>query len=319
LRKRPARPISEGSPLRFDFQKAARRAMKDHPELKKNGLFINAANDQYIALAPVFKKLEDDDEAQEDIAKNVKIAKRSKTSFFQAIPLDSKNEILTVVFHTDKHTLYDPSDKLIDDTGTFDHETGHALSTKAHGTLGENTADAYALLRHLQRYEHRKTDIDFCAWKRALIFMQAGVTSHLTTFTADKILIDSKTSKFVSLTPQQTIAVAKDYARKHTRDEKQLKSLAKAFSPLAKKPLNDATFKQLAKITLAAPVQSDVFYLGARVLLPPLENGPMMVDGKKIILTGKDWDRIRQQLHTKCQSLPEKHPLRLQRPLPPAA
>lgn len=305
--------------MRFDFQKAARRAMKDHPALKKSGLFINAANDDYIARAPVFKKLEEDDEAQEDIAKNVKVAKRLKTSFFQAVPIDSKNEILNVVFHTDKHTLYDPSDKQIDDTGTFDHETGHALSTDAHGTLGENTADAYALLRHLQRYEHRKTNIEFCAWKRAIVFMQAGVTSHLTTFTADKILIDSKTSKFVSLTPQQTIAVAKDYARKNTRNEKQLKALAQAFSPLAKKPLNDATFKQLAKITLAAPVTSDTFYLGTRILLPPLENGPMMIDGKKVMLTGKDWNSIRQQLLEKCQSLPEKHPLRLQRPLPPAA
>lgn len=307
-RKNPQK--SPPSTLRFDFRKAAQKVGKDHPELRRHGLFIDAANDDYIGSARVFAQLEDDDEAMDDIKKLTRDAKRLKTSFHQSIPIDSDTYIRTVVFHPDKHPLFDPQDRAIDDIGTFDHETGHALHPNCNTLDGENTADAYAILRHLQRYHGQKTDIDYAAWKRAVVFMQSGIATHLTTFTIDKILIDSQTADFNSLTPKETAAVARDYARKHTPRAQRLKKLSNDFKPLAGKPLDDKTLRQLADITLKAAPTSDTFYIGHRILAPIADGTPIQMDGKTIALKGTYWEKVNAALEKKAQSLPARHPVR---------
>jgi len=292
--------------LRFDFAKAARKAAKDHPVLHKSGLFVNAANDDYIGSPRVFRQLEEDDEAYEDVQKNTRLARRLKSSFHQAIPIDGKNYIYNVVFYPDKHPLFDPADKDIDYTGTFDHETAHALHPDANGIDGENTADAYAVLRHLQRYKGQQTDIDYAAWKRAMIFLQTGISSHLTTFTIDKILLDSKATDFCSLTPAETSAVARDYARKHTPSADRLKKLCRDFNKLKGKKLDAQTLRRLADITLKAAPTSDTFYLGNRILQPLLDGRAMKMDGKTLQLKDPEWQHIRVALDKKTAQVQKR-------------
>ncbi len=300
--------------LRFDFAKVARKAAKDHPVLHKSGLFIDAANDDYIGSPRVFRQLEEDDEAFDDIKKNVRLARKLKSSFHQAIPIDSKNYIYNVVFYPDKYPLFDPVDKDIDNIGTFDHETAHALHPDANGIDGENTADAYAVLRHLQRYQGQKTYIDYAAWKRAMVFMQTGITSHLTTFTIDKILLDSKTADFCSLTPAETSAIARDYARKNTPTKKRLNSLKHDFNALKKQKFNEQTMRQLADITLKADPDSDTFYLGNRILQPLLRGETIRFDDKTLQLKGAEWQGIRDALDKKAMQAPKRY----KKILPPA-
>lgn len=307
-RKKPQKPRL--SPLRFDFRTAAQKVAKDHPELRRQGLFIDAANDDYICSARVLEQLEEDDEAMDDVKKLTRDARRLKTSFHQSIPIDSKTYIRTVAFYPDKHPLFDPQDRAIDDIGTFDHETGHALHPDCNTLDGENTADAYAILRHLQRYHGQKTDIDYAAWKRAVVFMQTGISTHLTTFTIDKILIDHQTANFNSLTPKETAAIARDYARKHTPRAQQLKKLSKDFKPLAGKPLDDKTLRKLADITLKAAPTSDTFYIGHRILAPIADGTPIQMDGKTIALKGAYWEKVNAALDKKAQTLPARHPVR---------
>lgn len=306
----PARPAAGESKFAFDFRAAVRKVVKDHPEIKKSTIFVDAANDDYIATAPVRRALDNDDDAYEDLEKTVRTAKRLKTSFSDTLPLDSKRSIKSVVFHSDRHTLYDPDNKHIDDIGTFDHETGHVLSPETEGTLAENTADAYAAVRHFQRFCKQETDLDYAAWKRSVIFMTSGQTSHLTTFTLDKIIIDRASANFVSLTPAETAAIAKDYARKHTPDEERLRSLSRAFRAVRTKKVDEATFRRIAGITLQADAQSDVFYMGARALLTPLSRAKVKLDGKTIALKGSEWDNLRERLQKKINTLPPAHPLR---------
>src|SRR5690606_22567515 len=123
----------------------------------------------------------------------------------------------------------------------------------------------------------------YCGWKRAAIFIKSGTISHLTTFTVDKILCDSQTADFMSLSPQETLAVARDYAKKNTPSPEKLKSLSKTFGPLGKMPLQQA-FRKLGEITLKADKNSDAFYLGARVLSGALQEGGVTLDGRSIVL-----------------------------------
>lgn len=307
--QKPAAP-----PLRFDFAKAARKAAQDHPALRKSGLFINAANDDYIGSSRVFRQIDEDDEAFEDIKKNVRLARKLKSSFHQAIPIDSKNYIYNVVFYPDKHPLFDPADKDIDYAGTFDHETAHALHPDANGIDGENTADAYAVLRHLQRYKGQKTGIDFSAWKRAMVFVQTGISSHLTTFTIDKILLDGKTTDFCSLSPAETSAIARNYARKHTPSAERLGKLSRDFNKLKGKPFDEKTMRKLADITLKAAPESDTFYLGNRILQPLLGGAAINIDGKTVQLKEAECQRIRAALNKKMLQASNRY----KKHLPPA-
>lgn len=311
LPRKPApEPKANESTFAFDFRAAARKAVYDHPEIKKNTIFVDAANDDYIAAPRVMQKLDDDDDAYDELKKTVRTAKRLKTSFSDTIFLDQKHYIKSVVFHRDRHTLYDPENRAIDDVGTFDHETGHVLSPETQGTLAENTADAYAAIRHVQRFDGQKTDLEYAAWKRSVIFITSGQTSHLTTFTLDKITIDRATAHFVSLTPAETAAIAKAYAQTHTPDENRLKTLARDFRAARDKKVTEATFLRIAAITLRADPSSDTFYMGARALMTPLNRANVKLDGKTIRLKDPKWDAIRDKLDKKTASLPAAHPLR---------
>jgi hypothetical protein len=303
--------LKKAGKLRFDFNAAARRARRDHPVLE-NTLFIHAGRDDWRDTAAVLANLSVDEEEITALGRTVKEARRVKTSFHQA--MEGKKPAGAIVFHPDRHPLYGARRGAVDDAGTFDHETGHALFPGMEGARSENVADAFAALRHLQRFGGETEDLDYCAWKRAMIFMRSGATSHLTTFTVDKIVLDSRSADFMSLSPQETAAIARAYAKRHTLSEKRLKKLAADFRPLKKLPPKQA-FRKLARLTLAAPPDTPTFYLGARILSGALRPEGTVLDGRKIILNGREWDRLRDQLDARLQQLPRRHPLRRAGPL----
>jgi hypothetical protein len=286
-----------------------RQAVKDHPQLKKEALFINAATDSWPETADILSHMSVDETEISEIGKTVRTARRLKTSFCQAVEDERRKTLSAVVFHPEKRPLYAPQPGLKDDVGTFDHETAHALVPSEGGPLSENTADAFAVLRHLQRFGETDKDIDYCGWKRAVDFMRTGVTSHLTTFTVDKILLDKKSADFLSLSPAETAAIARDYARRNTLKSAPLKKLVKDFRPLRKLPPREA-FKRLATITMKAPPDSETFYLGARILQGALWRPEFMIDGKKVSLPEQERERLSAQLSKKLGKLPKDHPLR---------
>lgn len=307
---KPARKKSIPAPLSFDFNKVARQALRDHPELKKDILFVDAENDNYLATSSTLIKLDDDDDAKDELVQTVRHAKRLRTSFAQAIMIDEKKTINAVVFHPDRHTLFDPHNRDIDSIGTMDHELGHLLSPNAERTHGENVADAYAILRHLQRFDGQQTHADYAAWKRAMVFISGGHTSHLTTFTLDRILIDSQSADFVSLTPAQTVAIAREYARKHTPSQERLSKLSADFHSARSKNINANFFREVARITLAADPSTDTFYMGARALIPVLAASSVTLNGRNIYLRGPEWTRLQAQLVAKIATLPSSHPMK---------
>ena len=139
--------------------------------------------------------------------------------------------------------------------------------------------------------------------------MLRGTTSHLTTLTLDKIVVDAKTVDFMTLTPAETLQVAKDYAKKNTPSAAKLLKLKDQFKPL--KGLNPAAaFRKLGKITLKAKNDSNAFYLGARVLQGALREGGITLDGQHINLKSREWNKLREKISARISHLPAKHPLR---------
>lgn len=302
--------VKARQPLRFDFNAAVRETRRDYPELRRHAIFIDASNDNWQDIENVLDHLTVDEEDIGSVRKTYRDAKRLKTSFHIAVARDTTNvPFSAVVFHPDRSPLFGTKRGATDDAGSFDHETGHALTPNMHGTPAENVADAFAALRHLQRSGGETESLDYCAWKRAFIFVTTGADTHLTTFTVDKILCDRKTADFISLTPAETAAIAKAYAKRNTPSPSELKQLGRDFKPLRKLPLKEA-FRKLALITLAADDDSDTFYLGARVLQGALDPKGTLIDGEEIRLQGRAWDRLRRDLDARINSLPKSHPLR---------
>lgn len=296
LKKTPA-PASP----RFDFNKAARKAVKDHPQLKGRTLFISAANDDFTAIENKLLDLDVDDEDIEELGKTMRIAKRDKTSFHQPLSRTGyRKQLSAIVFHTDKHAVYGPVRGAVDDAATFDHETAHALTPEFNGTLAESAADCYAALRHLQREKSDDGALQYAAWKRAAISLLSGTVSHLTTPALDQLLLDAKTVDVLSLTPAETLALAKKYAQDNTPPAPRLKKLADDFNAV-RGTKGAAAFRKIAEITLAADAQSDTFKYGARVLQHAIGRDNLTLDGKKVALKGPEWQQISRRLTQKAQ------------------
>ena len=308
-KKQPA--TSAGTSLRFDFNAAAKRAQKDHPELRGNMLFIHAG-----AVAPdahsddLVNQGVDDDEIT-DVEKMVRDAKRLKTSFHLAVSREGKKKPLGVlVFHPDRHAVFGPKPGAADDFATFDHETGHALLPQFNGTKSENAADGFAALRHFQRFDaDARANLEYAGWKRAAVAMLLGKNSHLTTFTLDKIICDAQTANFSSLTPAQTKKIAAEYAEKCTPSAKRLAKIGHDFAPLKNMKPQEA-MEKLAAITLKAKPDSDTFYLGARVLAGAFAKGGIRLNGRKIDLSGAEHAQLRMKLAAKIEKMPKNHQLR---------
>lgn len=307
-KKQPA--PDAGPSLRFDFNAAAKRALKDHPELRGNMLFIHAGETKPDAHSDDLMMQGVDDDEIADVEKMVRDAKRLKTSFHLAVSReDHKKNLGVLVFHPDKHSIFGAKPSPADDAGTFDHETGHALISRTEGTLSENAADGFAAIRHFQRFDNARENLEYAGWKRAAVAMLLGKTSHLTTFTIDRIICDAEAAKFSSLKPAETKKIAEEYARKFTPSAKRLAKISHDFAPLKKLPPQQAAEK-LAAITLKARADSDTFYLGARVLAGAFRKGGLRLDGKKIDLSGEEHAQLRMKLKMKIEKMPKNHPLK---------
>lgn len=261
---------------------------------------MHAGTDEFLTASPLFMSLvENEDKTFQAALADGKIAKKKKTSFAYTDKTEDGDEVHVIVFHPDKKPLYAPKAGGIDDAGSFDHETGHILASDMRGRLGENLADSYAMLRHFQRFGDVSAEADYCGWRRAAHFVMTGVDTHLTTFSVDKILIDRKSADFISLTPKETLEIARAYARQNTPARKTLDKAARDFSLLCGRTFNGASCKKIAEITLQADPDSATFYLGARVLSALWQPGGREIDGKTIELKGAAWQSLRAKIEAR--------------------
>jgi hypothetical protein len=189
----------------------------------------------------------------------------------------------------------------------FDHEMGHAVIPNAGYFDGKNKAeciaDAYAVIRHLQRYGAGSAAIDMLVQQRAFQFIfRRGRASHLTSPVVEQILARRHEIAWDSLTPAETTKLAWRFAMEYAMHPTLLDVIDRDLRKFQGR-IGDiqggatASLQELAEKVLSTDV-SAVFKYGAEALKLCFDR---QMTG--VILAGEYWDNVRQQLAEKQKTL----------------
>ncbi|MBU6475239.1 MAG: hypothetical protein KGL10_07045 [Alphaproteobacteria bacterium] len=295
----------------FDFDREVAQVWRDFPEVKDKIFFFDASDNARLVY-PEEGKGREAAQAFSDrhhIPKGMQdafAAWRGKNSYCQ--PLGGGRRLLFVLTEKHPYDKISPRAPLAQETAfVFDHELGHAVIPEGTGlgNRGECIADAYATIRHLQRYGADSPFIGHVVNNRAfdLVFRDQWYGStHFTSSVTGKILECRHDVDWAALTPLQTAALARKFALEHEIGYEALHMLEKDFSALHEKADSiargdKAPLKELAKKVLSTDV-SDVFKYGAAALA-------LYVDKRTAdaVLQGRYWNKVRRKLAKKEKAL----------------
>ncbi len=173
----------------------------------------------------------------------------------------------------------------------LDHELGHLgiedgmydNPQSPQGLLGENIADAYALLRHYQRFGTNKECCDkyVSPFARASSLIFSGDATHFTTFTLQAVSNARNALKLDTVDAATTARMARSYAQFFTPKPETVKKLKAAFKPVkdAWEKDREAGIEELIKVTLDPASDRDVFRTGETWLRPYLKGSVTFPDG----------------------------------------
>lgn len=187
-------------------------------------------------------------------------------------------------------------------TFVFDHELAHAIipggmyDEKLYNRA-ESIGDAYAMIRHFQRYGADSPAVDTVAANRAfdMVFRDSFYGySHFTSPVVEKIIEKRYEIDWDALTPEETCKMAKKFVLEHEMHEASVRVLTaqfKAQHDLADKAKagDEKTLAALATRLLSTR-SPNVFKYGALALCPVLE---------KANLQGEFWDQFREKFAQK--------------------
>ena len=160
---------------------------------------------------------------------------------------------------------------------TLYHETGHALIKEGDKVdndhpFQENAGDAYAAIRCFQKFGPAAAQpISLVSWHRAL-YANLGETSHMTTLVLDKIIADSAHNDFSKLTSDETIELARAYARAWT-PAAPLLSEARNLLKNSKEPE-----RLLCTTNLSSASSKLAFYISAKFFQPLLHRDEVIIE-----------------------------------------
>lgn len=305
------------APLRFDFNKAARDIVADHPELKRNTVFVDLNTNTRIgarvarlraALSGPFRRM---------IKNKRQKAEKLLRGSAHALADGSGVNMLAMTLDRPFGLLHGPglSDEM-DKLFAFHHEIGHLVVPAAHAGKLDNcynklfgtpnsgrevAADVYAAIRHLQNYGVDSAPLEFAPFKRATDTMNNshdGAASYVTSFALDAVLRDRHNLLAMDLTPAQVVEKVNEYHLRYTPTAMQVAALLKDLAPLQNQipkisRQNTAPLLTLAEIALDPATSPQAFYMANRVLSVFL--------GK--MLTGSMWVDIARQLHAKEKTI----------------
>jgi len=192
----------------------------------------------------------------------------------------------------------------------LDHELGHCgikdgFSRASGGSrdysilLGESVADAYALIRHYQRYgaDSDSKDRYVSPSARADNFILWGDTTHFTSFVLDAIAKRKNDIDFDKLTDEQTAALARRMALEFMPPQRVVEDLYFTFGPLRNEFRKDqnAGLKSLIEKALDPANDYYTFKMASMWLKPFLDERTFM-DGKAIQLPKEYLDNAQAKL-----------------------
>lgn len=174
----------------------------------------------------------------------------------------------------------------------LDHELAH-LVVKDPPLAGENeqykssireaVADAYALIRHYQRFGTGTECVDryVSPFARADGLIFGGDATHFTAFTLQAISAARNALNIHELDEESTARIARNFALRHTPQPETIAKLAEKFRPVKKawERDRDAGLRMLIEVTLDPSNDADIFRTGETWLRAFL-HGVVFKDGK---------------------------------------
>ncbi|MBU6475204.1 MAG: hypothetical protein KGL10_06610 [Alphaproteobacteria bacterium] len=338
----PSSPSPEKKSLSDIFNKFAEDAVERFPHLKgqllvvnmdekkvyakdidtqKTGLTKQTALD-YISKHPLTKAMEQDkgmsSAATRDEKRNLKLVFMNES----VSPAERDN----VSKETEQHLLY-----------VMDHELAHTAIKDGFSKdvksaydynilLGESVADAYAQIRHYQRFgvDDYANNKYVSPAGRAENFILGGDSVHFTSFVLDAINKLKHEIDFDSLTPQQTADLARRFALEYMPPKRVVQDLSWSFAPVRnafrRNPADG--IKALADKTLDPNADYYTFKFGSMWLRGLLEMDAFP-DGRPINLPKPYLDDLSSKLKDREEKFEKKGLLfdmpTVQKPKPPAA
>jgi hypothetical protein len=199
----------------------------------------------------------------------------------------------------------------------FDHELGHLVvkgsMASRDPTYRECAADAFSIIRHMQRYGTQTDIISIISWRRAFDFVTSGNPEHFTTLAVDELDRLKSRIDFQEMTAEQIKDLAMRIALNHTPHPDISNNAAMAFAPVRQTLQQtrgnlEMALRTLAEITLDYKDDYHIFKIGSTILQSFLD-GKIANDKGPMQLKGQFWDDVRHELKEQSDNLAKNHVL----------
>ncbi len=296
----------EEQPYVFDYNCEVADFYRDHPEQKKKIFFIDASS---LPASLLRGDETDEDEIGDLLSTNGNIHGAINQIYKDGLGGSLRDNIENydcVILKTPRNQyninqLGSDAPAAIVDVFAFDHEAGHLICQDGSGSepnLAECVADAYAVIRHFQRFGTGSSSIGKLADMRALEMVFGGEGSHFTSPVVERVIADSKTTNFSALTPQETAELARHYAISHKMDSMFIQYIVRDFNA-AVGVGKSVNLKELGKFVLSTTVPEE-FKWGAAMVHAILD-GQLSYNGARFNPpAGEGWTQMRQALEARA-------------------
>ncbi|MDY0009940.1 MAG: hypothetical protein RBS08_09560 [Bdellovibrionales bacterium] len=278
---------------RFDFEAAVEAAYLQNPGLESSVYFVDigsgrVAHPDPAILSDLLHFISDSPAGQQHIQPKIRDCQNHKTSYCH---FGGESSFVYIYTGDDRPSFFSSRVSEAQEMHfIFDHEFAHAhipSGASDNRFLAENTADAYALIRHIQRFGNKTPLTDEIVGFRArdTVFRANGIF-NFSCPAMEHILDMRKTVDFAALTPAQTSGLAEQIALEYTPDGDMLKRLYTSFSPLQK----NSTLQELEQLAVTTK-DAEVLKWSATVLKAVLKNKIAAPEGTTAEGFGKDMNK----------------------------
>jgi hypothetical protein len=187
--------------------------------------------------------------------------------------------------------------------------------------LAESVTDAYALIRHYQRFgvDNDSHDKYVSPGARADNFVMWGDSTHFTSFVLDAVAKRKHLIDFDKLTPEQTADLARRFALEFMPPKRVVEDLAWTFSAIKTEFKKDPNSGVKALVDKALDPASDYYtFKMASMWLKPLLDDRTFMDGKPVGLPKDYLDNAAAKLKERTEKF-EKEDILFGMPIKPQA
>ena len=290
----------------FDFEKEVEQAFETFPQLRRNTIFMDATDTplkpyfgseetaQHPALKRLVKDLED---WFHEGGVSVRLAASIKqSSWLHGILLSPHSLII------------DPPD--IDRARAKDHEMGHVLGANdpfLSEIYQENVADAFSAIRRFHCFGNDPQALSLVSLFRSHKVVAHNNPSYLTMPTINQIISDSKFIDFESMSPEETIEAAKNYAVIYTPSVLE-EQAAFEFTSKIKHLWHNGSTKNYVELLASTALSSSnpfIFEAFGKSIIRPFINNPegVTLRGEHIQFDEKTRNNFRDQFAARAGQL----------------